>query len=80
MFEDYFKTSEEAGSLYRVEDLLGVVNDAVQDLRRFVNKWDPTLASQFRRSSSGRMLKRKCRAIGSLFAKKQIADAGVQSF
>ena len=25
MFEDYFKTSEEAGSLYRVEDLLGVV-------------------------------------------------------
>ena len=25
MFEDYFKTSEEAGSLDRVEDLLGVV-------------------------------------------------------
>ena len=25
MFEDYFRTSEEAGSLYRVEDLLGVV-------------------------------------------------------
>ena len=46
MFEDYFKTSEEAGSLYRVEDLLGVykVGDTVQDLRRFVNKWDATLA------------------------------------
>ena len=36
MFEDYFKTSEEAGSLCRVEDLLGVVKvgDTVQDLRR----------------------------------------------
>ena len=46
MFEDYFKTSEEAGSLYRVEDLSGVVNvgDTVQDLRRFVNKRDATLA------------------------------------
>ena len=45
-FEDYFKTSEEAGSLYRVEDLLGVVKvgDTVQDLRRFINKWDATLA------------------------------------
>ena len=46
MFEDYFKTSEEAGSLYRVEDLLGVVKvgDTVQASRRFVNKWDATLA------------------------------------
>ena len=46
MFEDYFKISEEAGSLYRVEDLLGVVKvgDTVQDLRRFINKWDATLA------------------------------------
>ena len=46
MFEDYFKTSEEAGSLYRVEDLLGVVKvgDTAQDLRRFINKWDATLA------------------------------------
>ena len=46
MFEDYFKTSEEAGSLYRVEDLLGVVkvSDTAQDLKRFVNKWDATLA------------------------------------
>ena len=44
MFEDYFKTSEEAGSLCRVEDLLGVVKvgDTVQDLRSFVNKWDAT--------------------------------------
>ena len=32
--------------MYRVEDLLGVVKvgDTVQDLRRFVNKWDATLA------------------------------------
>ena len=46
MFEDYFKTSEEAGSLCRVEDLLGVVKvgDTVQDLRRLVKKWDATLA------------------------------------
>jgi hypothetical protein len=46
MFEDYFITPEEAGSLYRVEDVLGVVKvgDTVQDLRRFVNKWDATLA------------------------------------
>ena len=46
MFEDCFKTSEEAGSLYRVEDLSGLVKvgDTVQDLRRFINKWDATLA------------------------------------
>ena len=39
-------SAEGAGSLYRVEDLLGVVKvgDTVQDLRRFVNKWDATLA------------------------------------
>ena len=43
IFEDYFKTSEEAGSLYRVEDLLGVYKVTVQDLRRS-NKWDATLA------------------------------------
>ena len=49
MFEDY-KTSEEAGSLYRVEDLLGVVKvrDIVQDLRRSVSKWDATLAGVLR--------------------------------
>ena len=46
MFEGYFKISEEAGSVYRVQGLLGVVKvgDTVQDLRRFVNKWDATLA------------------------------------
>ena len=46
MFKDYFKTSEEASRLYRVEDLLCVVTvgATVQDLRRFVNKWDATLA------------------------------------
>ena len=46
MFEDYFKTSEEAGSLYRVEDLLGVVRtgDSVDDLKSFLNQWDATIA------------------------------------
>ena len=45
MFEDYFRTSEEAGSLYRVEDLLGVVRtgESVEDLR-FLNRWDATIA------------------------------------
>ena len=46
MFEDYFRTSEEAGSLYRVEDLLGVVRtgESVEDLKRFLNRWDATIA------------------------------------
>ena len=46
MFEDHFRTSEEAGSLYRVEDLLGVVRngESVEDLRRFLNRWDATIA------------------------------------
>ena len=46
MFEDDFKTSEEAGSLYRVEDLLGVVRtgDTVDDLKRLLNRWDATIA------------------------------------
>lgn len=46
MFDDYFKTSEEAGNLYRVEDLLNVikVGDSIQDLKRFVKKWDATIA------------------------------------
>ena len=45
MFEDSFRTSEEAGSLYRVEDLLGVVRtgESVEDLRRFLNRWDAQL-------------------------------------
>ena len=39
MLVDYFRTSEEAGSLYRVEDLLGAVRtgESVEDLRRFLN-------------------------------------------
>ena len=55
MFGDYFKTSEEAGSLYRVEDLLGVVKvgDDVQGLGRFVNKWDATLAGMATTSGAG---------------------------
>ena len=46
MFEDYFRTSQEAGSLYRVEDLLGVVRtgESVEDLRRLLNRWDATIA------------------------------------
>ena len=45
MFEDYFRTAEEAGGLYRVEDLLGVVRtgDSVDD-KRFLNRWDATIA------------------------------------
>jgi len=61
MFEDYFKTSEEAGSLYRVEDLLGVVKvgDTVQDLRRFVNKWGATLAGMASTPEDAVLLLRK---------------------
>ena len=46
MFEDCFRTSGEAGSLYHVEDLLGVVRtgESVEDLRRFLNRWDATIA------------------------------------
>jgi len=46
MLEDYFRTSEEAGSLYRVKDLLGVVRtgESVEDLRRNLNRWDATIA------------------------------------
>ena len=44
MYEDYFKTGEEAGSLFRVEDLLGVVRtgDSVDNPKRFLNQWDAT--------------------------------------
>ena len=40
------RTSEEAGSLYHVEDLLGVVRtgDSVDDPKRFLNRWDATIA------------------------------------
>ena len=46
MFDDYYKTSIEAGSLYRVEDLLNVtkIGDNIGDLRKFVNRWDATIA------------------------------------
>ena len=46
MFEDYFRTSEKAGSLYRVEDLLGVIctGESVEGLRMFLNRWDATIA------------------------------------
>ena len=46
MFDDYYKTSIEAGSLYRVEDLLGVakIGDGISDPRKFVNRWDATIA------------------------------------
>ena len=46
MFEDYFRTSEEAGSLCRVEDLLGVVRtgENVEGFRRFLNRWDAMIA------------------------------------
>ena len=44
MLEDCFKTSEEAGSLHRVEDLLGVVRtgDSVENFKSFLNRWDAT--------------------------------------
>ena len=43
------RTSEEAGkagSLYCVQDLLGLVRtgDSVDDLKRFLNRWDATIA------------------------------------
>ena len=43
MFEAYFKTNEEVGSLYSVEDLLKValIND---DLATFVHNWDSVIA------------------------------------
>lgn len=46
MFDDCFKTSEEAGNLYRLEDILQVhrVGDTLADIKRFINKWDATLA------------------------------------
>ena len=38
--------SEEAGSLYRVGNLLGAVRtgNSVGDLKRFLNLWDATIA------------------------------------
>ena len=46
MFDDYFKTSEEAGTLYSLEDLLKVAKfgDTIADLKKFINRWDAVLA------------------------------------
>ena len=42
IFNEYFRTSEEARNLYQLEDLLKVtmVGDTIDHLRRFVNQWD----------------------------------------
>ena len=46
MFDEYFRTSEEAGNLYQLEDLLNVARrgDTIEDLKRFINVWDRVLA------------------------------------
>ena len=46
MFDEYFRTSEEAGNLYQLEDLLKVARkgDNIEDLKRFMNYWDRVLA------------------------------------
>ena len=46
MFDDYFKTSEEPGTLYSLEDLLKVAKfgDTIADLKKFINRWDAVLA------------------------------------
>ena len=46
MFDEYFRTSEEAGNLYQLEDLLKVARrgDTIEDLKRFMNYWDRVLA------------------------------------
>ena len=43
MFEQYFKTNEEVGALYSVEDLLKVslIND---DLSSFIHNWESVIA------------------------------------
>ena len=43
MFEQYFRTNEEAGALYGTEDLLKIhlVND---DLATFIRNWDAVIA------------------------------------
>ena len=46
MFDQYFKTSEEAGNLYSLEDLLRVSRhgEGIIDLKRFLNAWDSVIA------------------------------------
>ena len=40
MFDDYFRVSEEAGNLFRLEDLLAVERrgDTLDDLKRFISR------------------------------------------
>ena len=46
MLDQYFKTSEEAGNLYSLEDLLRVSRhgEGIIDLKRFLNAWDSVIA------------------------------------
>ena len=46
MFDDYFRVSEEAGNLFRLEDLLAVERrgDTLDDLKRFISRWDSVIA------------------------------------
>ena len=50
MFDQYFKTSEEAGNLYSLEDLLRVSRHGkgIIDLKRFLNAWDSVIAGMKR--------------------------------
>ena len=50
MFDQYFKTSEEAGNLYSLEDLLRVSRhgEGIIDLKRFLNAWDSVIAGMKR--------------------------------
>ena len=43
MFEHYFKTNEEAGSLYSIEDLLKVQLSG-DDLSTFIHNWESVIA------------------------------------
>ena len=43
MFEHYFKTNEEAGSLYSIEDLLKVQLSG-DDLSSFIHNWESVIA------------------------------------
>ena len=43
MFEQFFKTNEEAGSLYSVEDLLKVALNS-DDLSTFIHNWESVIA------------------------------------
>ena len=47
MFEQYFKTNEEAGALYGTEDLLQVRLHS-DDLKSFLQNWDAVIAGMKR--------------------------------